>query len=87
MRSDKGNVSVKFNLFILRQRLETLQRRRIPWSEVADKTGLNQRGLERMARNEPTRVSLSNLEALLGYFRDEGMPISIEDLFVVTSER
>ncbi len=77
-------LTVNFNLFNLRQQLEMHQHRRIPWSEVAATTGLNQRGLERMARNEPTRISLINLEALLNFFRDAGMPIGIEQLLLVS---
>lgn len=76
--------TIKFNLFLLRQELETRQRRRYSWEEVARKSGLSSRALIGMVHNQHKQVRFTSIQGLLSFFHNEGMPIGLQDLLVVT---
>lgn len=83
---ERKSSKVQYNLFTLRRLLEIKKQRKYNWGEIAQKAGLTRKTLETMANNKSSRVNFSSLEALLDFFRDEGMPIGIEELLSVTYE-
>lgn len=84
--SHNSRLKVKVNLFTLRRNLEVEKQRKYTWVEMAEKSGLNRKTLERLAQNKYKRMDFSTLDALLNFFRDEGMPIGIQDLLIVTED-
>ncbi len=80
----EGRTTVTFNLFTLRRKLEIHNQRKYTWVDIARMSGLNRKTLESMAKNRHTQVRFSSLESLLTFFHDEGMPIGIQDLLVIT---
>ena len=83
---EKGKPKVSCNLFVLRRKLEIHNKRKYTWVEIAEKSGLSRKTVERMAQNQYRQVRFSSLEALLGFFAEEGMPIGIEELLSVSYE-
>lgn len=81
-------VTLKFNLFELKQRLALQNRREYSWAAIARNAGLNVRTVTDLAGgNGSTRVDLATLEKLLGFFRAEGLPVTLCDLLIEVEPR
>jgi hypothetical protein len=52
---------------------------------MAASAGLHHNTVSRIGTNKTDRVDLATLARLLAFFRGEGMPVEIQDLFVVTT--
>jgi transcriptional regulator with XRE-family HTH domain len=72
---------VEFHLFALIKQLEIKKGEKITVAEVAKKAKLHRNTVQRISDNETERVDLTTLAKLRNYFRSEGMPIDIGDLF------
>lgn len=83
--TSKERVAVEFNLFALKKKLELQQGREYSWAEMAASAGLHHNTVSRIGTNKTDRVDLATLARLLGFFRNEGMPVEIQDLFKVAS--
>jgi transcriptional regulator with XRE-family HTH domain len=79
-------ITVQYNLFTLKKQLEIAKQRSYSWSELAERSGLNRKTVERIAQNKYQRADFATLEALLEFFHEEGMPVGIQDLLTVTFE-
>ena len=77
---------IKYNLSVLKLRLENHHDREYMWKEMAAGSGVHVNTLSNIAHNRTRRVDLANLAALLDYFAAEGMPVTIADLFTVSDE-
>lgn len=75
--------------FEIRQRLAELEAKndkRYGFAEIAAGTGdrLSRQHVRRLLEKTPTRPDVETLGALLDFFEDQGMPITVADLFTVT---
>ena len=77
--------TVKFNLFALRARLEEKSGRSYSWVEIADSVGAHRNTLQNLAANRTGTIDVAVTSRLLDFFASEGMPITIVDLFTVTT--
>lgn len=73
--------AVVFNLFAVRAQMEAHLNRRVHWQEIAAGSGLNINTVVNMANNKTSRVDCETLTKLLRYFRSQGLPIDVGDLF------
>lgn len=74
---------LKANLFELKQRLALTTGREYSWAAIARASELNVRTVMDLANgNGSTRVDLTTLEKLMGFFRSEGMAITLCDLLI-----
>lgn len=75
--------SVRFNLFSLIRQLEIQRGEKVTVAEIAQKAQLHRNTVQRISDNNTERVDLATLGKLLAYFESEGMPVSIEKLFLI----
>lgn len=73
----------QLNIFRVIKRLEALNGRTYTDQQIATATGLHRHTISTMRKGkaEPT------LDKLLEFFRREGMPITVADLFVVEDDK
>lgn len=71
---------LRLNVFALRTALESHLGHRVPLRVIADATGISQNTLSGMVRGVPRHVDLAQLEALLAYFRAQGLQVEAGDL-------
>ena len=57
-----------FNLYEVKSRKETTEKRSISWAEVSRETGIRHNTLLNMANNEAKRIAPEHLSALCVYF-------------------
>ena len=76
--------TLKPDLFGLKQRLTLLNRREYSWAGIAREAGLNVRTVTDLAAGNggSRRVDLATLEKLLGFFRAEGLHVTLCDLLI-----
>ena len=74
---------VDFDLFSVIRKLEIQKGAKIPIGDIAKGAGLHRNTIQRIQDNETDRVDLKTLAKLLAYFKAEGMPITLGDLFKV----
>ncbi len=72
---------VQFNLFAIKKNLETSKGVEISWAEIARKSDVHANTLVNILHNKTRRIDLEVIEKLVGYFRSEGLQISIGDFF------
>ncbi len=77
---------LQFNVEPLLLRLQSENRRRYTYTEVANAIGVKRQSIERLSRNDSFQDLLLLLSALLDFFSAEGMPITIDQLFTVQEE-
>lgn len=76
-------VKLKFDLFRLKQRLALRVGREYTWAYIARWCDLNIRTVMGLAEdNGSTRIDVATLEKLLGFFRAEGLPVTLCDLLI-----
>ena len=73
-------MSIKLQVFELKNELERRQGRSIANREITRATGIQPHTIGYMMKNEVVRVSLPTLTALLAYFREQGLDIGPGDL-------
>ena len=79
-------VKLRFDLFRLKQRLALQVGREYTWAYIARMCNLNIRTVMGLAEgNGSTRVDVATLEKLLGFFRVEGLPVTLCDLLIETA--
>jgi hypothetical protein len=79
------NMTIKYNLFALKRQLEIQNSRPYSWKEISAATGIHRNTLQNLAGNKTARSDLGILAALLDFFAAEGMPVTVDQLFTVTS--
>lgn len=77
---------VTFRLFELVKDLEKMKGQNYSLSTISDKTGITRAALSRMINHKTDRVYLSTIETLLTFFHDEGLPVTLADMFSVESD-
>jgi hypothetical protein len=77
-------MTINHNLFTLKRQLEIANRKEYTWKQIALDTGVHSNTLYNIATNKTRRLDLDIVEKLLAFFNRENMPITINDLFVVT---
>jgi len=75
--------TVKYNLFKLKAQLEAQSGRTYAWSEIADRVGAHRNTIMNLAGNRTSTIDVAVAAGLLDFFGDEGMPVTIADLFTV----
>ncbi len=77
---------LQFNVEPLLLRLQSENRRRYTYTEVANAIGVKRQSIERLSRNDSFQDLLLLLSGILDFFASEGMPITIDHLFTVQEE-
>lgn len=77
---------VTFNLHAPLSRLEQKKGRRYNFAEIADIAGQTRQNIRRMLKGGTKQIDVATLGALLKFFEHEGMPISIADLFTISTD-
>jgi transcriptional regulator with XRE-family HTH domain len=78
---------ITFNLFDVIKRLERHKGETVTNTYVAERSGLSRFTIQKIVNNDSERVDLSTLAALLDFFHAEGMPVTVADLFSVTTDK
>jgi hypothetical protein len=78
-------MDIKLSVFEQLKRLEAMKGRNYQHAEIADKTGLNRHTVKTVFSNATTRIDLATMAAVLSFFHAEGMPITVAELFTVTT--
>lgn len=77
--------TIKYNLFALKLQLEVKNTRPYTWKEIASAVNAHPNTLQNIAGNKTARVDTHVMAGLLDFFAAEGMPITVADLFVITT--
>lgn len=75
--------TVKLNLFALTKQLELKLGRDLDWSDVARKSGISRQNWSNMRNDISAGIDFSTIAKLLDFFRSEGLPVTVADLFTV----
>lgn len=78
--------TVKFNLFELRANLEASLKEPVSWVKIAEATGVHRNTMQNLVNNKTSTVDLEVMGKLLDFFQGQGMPVTIADLFTVTTQ-
>lgn len=78
---------VEYNLFALIKDLEKQNFRAYSMSEIAKGADVHRHTIERIISNKTESVTLKTIAGLLRFFKTEGMPITISDLFVISKTK
>ena len=76
----------KFNLHKPLSLLEQKKNRRYSYAEIADISSLTRQGVRRLLKESTETLNISTLNKLLNFFRNEGMQISVNDVFEYTPD-
>lgn len=76
---------IRYNLLSLKLELEYKNKREYTWKQLADAIDVSERTLSAWLHNKTSRVDMVGLAKLIDFFKSEGMPITVADLFEVTS--
>ena len=79
-------IEVRFNLHAPLARLEAHQDRRYSYAEIAAASGISRQGVRRLLKEPTLQIDVGTLSKLLTFFASQGMPITVSDLFTVTSD-
>lgn len=79
------SMTIVFNLFELKQRLQLQLGEELSWSQIAREADLHRNTVERIANNRTERVDLATIAKLLLFFRARGMEVDVGDLIVESS--
>lgn len=77
---------IKYNLFMLKRQLEMHKGKSYSWQEISHTTGVHFNTLHNIENNKTRRLDLDIVAKLLDFFAAEGMPVSVDDLFLVSNE-
>lgn len=73
---------LKFSLHGPLGRLEA-QKGRYSYARISEISKISRQGIRRMLVEDTQQVDVATLSKLLDFFASEGMPITVNDLFVV----
>ncbi len=76
---------IKYNLFALKRQLELKTDRSFTWKEIADAAKAHPNTLQNMAGNKTARIDMGVVAGLIDFFNYNGLPITLSDLFTVTT--
>lgn len=79
--------TVELNYVQLLQDLESKTKRRYKYTEIALISGLSRQTVTKLFTGKAQAIDLDTIGKLLDFFASEGMPITLNDLFTVTTER
>lgn len=80
---------VRNNLFSLLQQAEKLNNKKYSWALIGRRVGRSRQAAEKLFRDEQTNdsyIKYGTLDGLLKFFNAEGLPVTISDLFIVSSD-
>lgn len=80
---DKKHI-VHINLLGTLHRLEDRRARRYTYNDIAVSAGMSRQAVRHLLKSPPKRIDTDTLGKLLDFFAAEGMPVGIDQLFVVT---
>lgn len=75
---------MRYNLRILKARLEVLNDKAYSFTDIAAAAGVSVQTMTNVTGNKTARADFKVLMALLDFFESEGMPITLCDLFIIT---
>jgi hypothetical protein len=78
-----AEVRIMFNLFALKQRLQSLLGSEISLSQIARDAALHRNTVERIFHNKTDRIDLETLGKLLIYFQSHGLEMHVGDFFLI----
>jgi hypothetical protein len=70
----------------LKHQLEIKTGRPYSWAEIARESTVQINTVKNIANNKTGRVDLDNVSKLMRFFASQGMPITVSDFFIVTTE-
>lgn len=79
-------VNVKFNLKQLLRELSAKNNKDYEYQQVAQAAGLSRFTVASIASDSSVRIEKLTIAKLIEFFKDEGMPITLLDLIVVTDD-
>ena len=80
--------TVRHKLFELLQSLELQNRKKYNWAEIGRKIGTSRQSTQHLFTSDQTvdsSIRNGTLAGILAFFESEGMPISIGDVYDVTT--
>lgn len=77
---------VTITIFVHIIRLQERTGQRLSDSEYARQIGITRQAFASLMKGETMRIEVETIEKLLSFFRREGMPITVADLFVVQDD-
>lgn len=75
-------IKLKFNLHGPLSRLES-QKGRYSYARISEISDISRQGVRRLLTEETQQLDVTTLSKLLTFFATEGMPITVNDLFVI----
>lgn len=81
-----GMTTVRSNLFRLIAQLEANTGKPYPLQAIASKSGVHRHTVETLVNGAPQGVQFKTMAGLIDFFAAEGMPVTLNDLFSVTSD-
>jgi DNA-binding Xre family transcriptional regulator len=78
-----ASITLVFNLFDLKQRLQLLLKREISLSQIARESSLHRNTIERIFHNKTDRIDLETIGKLMLYFQKQGLDVQPGDFFLV----
>lgn len=78
--------TIQYNIFNLKKQLEIQNQKEYSWAQIAELSDIHRNTVLNLANDRTQRVDLDVVARLLTFFKSEGMPVSIGDLFVVTDD-
>jgi hypothetical protein len=85
--NNRGNImTISFNLFELKQRLQSHLKEEVSLAQIARDSELHRNTVERIFNNKTDRIDLETLGKLLLYFQSQGLEVQTGDLFVTEKE-
>lgn len=80
-----NQLDVRFNVLAPLGKLEERRGRRYDYHEIADIGQLSRQTVRNILRKPPEQVNVKTIAGFLIFFAHEGMPITVSDLFTVTT--
>lgn len=80
---------VRPNFYNCLLKLQGMKQSRYSWADIGRELGITRQAAQNLFMNEATDdsfIKYGTMAALLRFFAHEGMPITPDDLFVITGE-
>lgn len=77
--------TVKFDLITPLSELQKKNHRIYSNTDIAEIADLTRQGVRRLLTEDSKQIELGTLGKLLDFFASEGMPVTLNDLFTVTT--
>lgn len=76
-------VTVEFNLITPLSELQKNNHRVYTYADIANVSGLTRQGVRRLLTQGTKQIDVDTLGKLISFFENEGMPVTLNDLFTV----